>query len=377
MAMGRARPPAANVHVYPTFDNLPSNFVAFHNKASRCNFFQSIPWFRTLFETASPSGDEARIYAAESEGRPVASLITRQRRAAGRGKTHMLLSLTHGTYTTRYGPDLDVELGLRGLSEIITVIARSSPPFDVLRFDNLDPSSPEYFALVAALKRAHMLIQHFVNFHNWFEDVQGLSFRDYLLRRSLQLDDSIDRHLSQLWSSGRGQFELIKSHAGLKSALLDYSLVELQCWKQPEPYPECIPKMVTLAAGRGVLRLGLFYIDDEPAAAQIWMVIDSKATLWRSHYALKFDTLAVETALTGEMIRHLLDVENVHEIDFSRDNNDIADKWLRHHRERVGLLVFNQRTLKGLLAAGWHIGGHASKVVMRRIRPASKILDPS
>ncbi len=358
------------VRVYQTFSALPAPVVEFIAEAAREDFFLGIPWFQTLMRTTSGPGDELRIYAAEIDGRPAAVLMARERRSAGRLRSHMLLSPSHGMYTTIYGPILDRQNGAQGLHEIATVIATASPPFDMLRFDSIDGNSPGAIALTTAFRAAGLLVQPFVNFENWCEDVEGLTIDAFLARRSKQTRYFIGRHVRRLARSGRGRFELVTGGPRLEPALVAYAKVDRQSWKNPEPYADCIPEMVRAAAREGVLRLGLFYVDDEPAAAQIWIVSGGRATIMRLHYVEKFAKLSVGTALTFELMRHALEVDRVREIDFGRGDDDYKQKWVSQCRARHGILVFNRQTAKGVALAAWHFGGHLTMLCLRKLRLA-------
>ena len=343
---------------YSSFDSLPRAARDFLTAAGEQNFFCSTSWFQALLEKASPSGDQLCTFVAETSEQPTAILVAKQRGEAGALCSHMLLSISHGMYTSVYEPVLHDEGGADGLREILLTIARTRPSFHVLRFDSLERKAPAFDLTVSVFRSAGMIVQPFFNFHNWFENVRGLSVDDYLASRSPQTRYLIGRHVRRIQRSRRGRFELITGGPELPAALTDYELVDLQSWKALEPYPLFIPQIMHSAARAGVLRLGLLYIDNEPAAAQIWIVSGGKATILRLHYAAKFATLGVGTVLTYEMFRYVIEHDRVEEIDFGRGNDLYKRKWLRFCRERAGILVFNPRTIKGSLIASRHVGGH-------------------
>lgn len=165
--------------------------------------------------------------------------------------------------------------------------------------------------------------------------------------------------------SGRGRFEMVASGPDLKSALVDYALVDVRGQNDVEAYPDCAAEILRVAAGAGALRIGLYYVDDEPAAAQAWIATGGCATIWRSHQAWKFFPLSVEMVLTYEMFRRALEAGGIREIGFIPGHDQHVREWFGMARDRIGLVVFNPRTLKGLIAAAWHICGHAAKTVAR------------
>jgi hypothetical protein len=211
-----------------------------------------------------------------------------------------------------------------------------------------------------------MLLQPFANYVNFYDEVRGVSIEHYLERLTPEARSFIDLARQEMARSGRGRLELITGGPDLRPALIDYALIDVQS-RADEPYSNCTMEILRAAAGAGLLRLGLFYIDDEPAAAQAWIVSGGRATIWRSHHARRFFPLFVETVLTYDMFRHMLEAEQIQEIVFGSGHDEFLRDWLRRDRARAGLLVFNPRTLKGLIVAARHVGGHLGKRLARPI----------
>ncbi len=365
-----ARAAAIDVDVYRSFESLPEAVAAFFAAAGASSFFHSIPWYRAMLATAGPESDQPAIYVAARGGRPIAALVARERKAAGKLKTHMLLGPSRSANASLYAPVLDGADGRAGLAAIAGAIAHAAPPFHVLRFDCLDRATPEFAALAGAFRRHRMPVQAFFNFHNYYDDVTGLSFDDYLARRPPDMRRATAYAVRRLARKGRARFEVIEGGADLEAALIDYALVDLQSWKEPDFYPACTPELARAAAGARVLRLGLLRIDGELAAAQIWLVAAGRATIWRHHYAQKFAKLSPGTVLTYEMFRHALAGKNLREIDFGPGGDAFKQDWLSRIRERTGLIAFNPRTAKGLAAALRHFGGHVASLLAPTLRAA-------
>ncbi|MGB8274090.1 MAG: GNAT family N-acetyltransferase, partial [Alphaproteobacteria bacterium] len=310
---------------------------------------------------------------ADKGGRPAAVLVMRARaRPQGRLGARMLRSCTEMMYSSIYEPILDPQDGIGGLREIVAAIAAEKPAFDVVRLDNLDHDNPLFETLRTDLREAGFTVQPFFNFGSWYEDITGPTLDDYLARRSSQTRYLIGRHVRKLARSGRGRFALVTGGADLESAIADYERVYAHSWKMPDPFPRCMPAIARAAARAGALRLGLLYVDGEPAAAQIWIVGGGCATILRLGYDEKFRKLAVATVLTHELMRHVIEVDKAHEVDIARGDEPYKKKLLGQRRERWGIMAFNRRTAKGLLAAARHLGAHAAAAIMRKIRRRAK-----
>jgi CelD/BcsL family acetyltransferase involved in cellulose biosynthesis len=122
-----------------------------------------------------------------------------------------------------------------------------------------------------------------------------------------------------------------------------------------------------MCAEKGWLRLGFAYIDEEPAAAQLWIVNNSIASIYKIAYDQKFKDLSVGSYLTMRMIERAIDIDRVDELDYLSGDDRYKSDWMSHRREQWGILAMNPRTLGGLLLIARHVGGRAIKNVGRKM----------
>lgn len=366
------------VEVHRSLDALPEPVEAFFAAAAEQHgFFESLAWFRIALANAGGAGEMPRLYVAASGGRIAAALLLREREPAGWLRPRLLASPSQGMDAAVFAPLLDPALGERGLDAIIAAIFRAVPHFHVVRFDCLGRDRPESAALAAALRRQHLLTRSFEDLYaGHHEDVRGLTIERFLDRRTPEMRDFVRAQVRTLEQGGKCRFAVIGGGPGLKAALVDYALVDLQSWKEEEPHPGCTASLIDYAAGAGLLRLGLLYVDDEPAAAQIWIVAGGRATIWRNRYARKFTRLSVGTVLTFEMIRRALATETLSEIEFAPSDDKGPRDWLGGERARFGLIVFNPWTLKGWIAAFRHAGRFWIMLAREALRAVRQALRP-
>jgi CelD/BcsL family acetyltransferase involved in cellulose biosynthesis len=97
--------------------------------------------------------------------------------------------------------------------------------------------------------------------------------------------------------------------------------------------------------------MGTCYIDDEPAAAQLWIVTGKVAAIYKICYAEKFEKSSVGSVLTARMMEHALDVDKVKEVDYLSGDDGYKANWMSDRRERWGIIAFNPRSVWG--AAGY------------------------
>ena len=99
------------------------------------------------------------------------------------------------------------------------------------------------------------------------------------------------------------------------------------------------------------MRLGILYVDEEPAAAQIWTLTNGEATIYKLAYDAKFKNLSVGSVLTAKIMEHVLDVDKPHTVDFGFGDDPYKKDWTRQRRERMSLIGFRTARPLGALAA--------------------------
>src|SRR5262249_38934546 len=147
-------------------------------------------------------------------------------------------------------------------------------------FECLDAESRGYRALIDALRANRLRIETFPDpFSTYAEEVEGLTMKDYLARRSPEMQSFMRQQVEAFAQNPRGQFAVASGGRDLAPAIVDYALVDLQSWKEQEFFPDCLAAVQNSAARESVLRMALLYIDDRPAAAQTWIVSGGRATM--------------------------------------------------------------------------------------------------
>jgi hypothetical protein len=306
------------------------------------------PWWFRLQSTACLDGGERVEY--HSAGGALLPL-----RRSRRWGIRRLVSLT-SHFAAEYRP-----LGeLGGVGDLVDFSQAALGTADLIRIDSLPCPSPLFACLEQSLDAAGWLRQSWFHFGNWYLPTAGLDSASYLAQRPSRLRRTIKRKLRGLRSAG-GRFSLVTGGPALESALTDYEHVYQQSWKMPERYGGFIPELVREAAEAGALRFGFCHLDGIPIAAQIWLVWDGRASIFKLAYDERFRPTSPGTALTWWMMRHMLDQERVAEVDFGHGDDDYKESWLPQRRERWGIVACNPRSLAGLALAARHIGGRSIK----------------
>jgi hypothetical protein len=227
----------------------------------------------------------------------------------------------------------------------------------------MDPASAEFTVLKRALTLAGLQCHAYFAFGNWYEPVRQ-TWADYLKDRSGQVRSTIKRNSKKFAAEG-GRLEIVQGGERLEEGLAAYQAVYAKSWKVPEPYPDFVPGLIRLCARRGWLRLGLAWLGDKPVAAQIWIVANGRADIYKLAYDESYKALAPGTLLTALLMEHALDVDRVAEIDYLIGDDPYKATWMSQRRERFGLVAYDPLTLRGLAGLARQAVGEA----WRRLRP--------
>jgi hypothetical protein len=165
------------------------------------------------------------------------------------------------------------------------------------------------------------------------------------------------RNGARLARAGRLSMTMVRGGAELEPALDRYEGVYATSWKPPEPYPAFIRRLAAGVAAAGALRLALLYLDGRPIAAQIWLVWQGRAILYKLAHDRTCDALSPGTVLTMRTLERLLEEEHIAELDLGAGDDPYKRLWATRRRARVGLLAFDPRTLRGATAALRHLPG--------------------
>lgn len=188
-----------------------------------------------------------------------------------------------------------------------------------------------------------------VSFGNHYETVGEDDFDSYWARRPGRLRSTLKRKSKKL-EEHPNYLKVFSNPVELESAMDDYELIYNESWKPAEAYPEVVRDLMVNMAERGQVRLGIFYIDEQPAAAQLWMKIAESWAVFKLAYRPQYEKLSIGTILTAAMIRGFFAEGHFLEIDFLSGDDSYKKDWVSGIRNQRRLRVVNMRTLGGLVA---------------------------
>ncbi|MDB5991190.1 MAG: family N-acetyltransferase [Herbaspirillum sp.] len=359
----------SSIHIYGRFEDLPEVFLNLFDDAAATNDFSlTLPWFALLAETTLQRYQRLRIYGVKHEARPCLILPMYEETNGKLMKSRRLTSLAN-CYTSLTGPVAgQASTGMGNiLASVIGAMIGEKPRWDTIDLHPLAVDDDVFHDLSNALLAGGMLVQRYFCFGNWYLDVGGRSYNAYFEGLPSKLRHTLVRQSRKLTLAKRLRVNILSTGENLDQGISDYQQIYNSSWKTPEPFPSFIPGLIRLCARQGWLRLGIAYIDDEPAAAQIWIIHNRVASIFKLAYDERFSHLSAGSILTASMMQHVIDVDQVDEVDYLTGDDSYKRDWMSHRRERWGIVAFNPRTLSGALSAFRHLGARRIRNLFGRI----------
>jgi len=333
------------------------------------DIFFTCDWFENLASTGFDADARLHLLVVEIDGSPCACLPMADNVRSENTSPTTLTSLSN-FYSCLFGP-----IGSCGskASETWNLACRklkaAKPQWPVINLRPLDTDSHFFSAMKTGLKNAGYWTDSYFCFGNWYLDVAGRTFEQYLKSLSSKLRSNISRARKKLDASGPWDIVIhVAPGAELDEAVASFERVYALSWKQAEPYPKFIQGLCRTAAANGSLRLGVLRYNGEAIAAQLWLVIGGRALIYKIAYDHAQAALSGGAVLTAEMIRHAIDIDKVQEVDYLSGDDAYKRHWMSHRRERFGIVAFNPGTITGFLAASRHFLGRLVRRVITTLR---------
>jgi hypothetical protein len=314
---------------YRQWRQLPADIDDLFEQGAKKSLFISQHWLETLYFNAFDN-QNLLLASVVDEGR-VLALLPLIAHENGHWQ-----SLSH-RYTSFYSPLLATECRTDALACLAEGLSQLA--FRSLRLEPVAEDDSNTQRLKQAMETAGFEHQRHFRFYNWIHPTGGQSFDAYMQGRPTQLRNTIARKQRKL---ERDHGYTIKMFRGkeVKAALSDYHSAYSASWKAYEQYAELLNALATNLSAPDWTRLAVLYIDEKPAAAQLWFVLHGKASIFRLAYDEDWKQYSPGSILTAYLMQYVIDTDEVDEIDFLNGNEAYKQDWMTERRERWGLVFF-------------------------------------
>lgn len=349
--------PEFEVRSTTSIEQLSQEITTPHCFAARGNIEISTDWFALLHRNVYPADSGVRFYYAARSNTPTVVLPLR---LTNKGRIRTIESLGN-YYTSLYAPLLTEPNNSRVLGDMLKAAARDHGGAHVMRFAPMDPESSSFEGLYSELQAIGWIPFKFFCFGNWFLKAND-DWGTYLKKRSANLRSAIRRRKKEFSIAG-GSLEVVTKPEGIEQAIEAFQDVYSASWKAPEPYPNFVPSLIRLLAANGMLRLGIARLNQTPVAAQLWIVAQDKASIYKLAYHEAYASFSPGTVLTSHLMQHVIENDHVKEVDFLTGDDSYKRVWMSNRRERWGIIAYNPRTVIGLVLLAKEALGRQAKSI--------------
>lgn len=322
--------------------------------------FTSEKWFKLLYEecfrasSESGSNDGARYVQASLAGAGSYDLVESTRY----GRLRIWRSLTNH-YSQHYGPSSSTS----NETTLQSVLTAEHPTCLIL--DYLQSEAAHTRTLQKALSEAGCFYTVEERYGNWVLPTAATDAMSYLQTRSSRLRNTLSRGERRLQKAGSVSLHLqTQLDENFEAALRDYQHIYALSWKGNESHPDFISGLMRLCAEQKKLLLGVLRLDNKAVAAQLWIVDNNVAYIYKLAYDPDFASMSVGSILTAKMIAAVYD--QVELIDYGIGDEAYKADWMTERRQYVRLWIANPYILSGrLLARYWKLNALLRKAGRR------------
>ena len=309
------------------------------------NFDMGYDWFRILQENALDETDKVHIYNIKGIENHDSQIIF-PLLAKNDGKS---LTALANFYSSIYSPIVDGENSKKLLVWFFQWLKRNR--YYQIDLHPMEKNHIVYGESLVSLRKSGWLVFEYFCFGNWYLVRKFNDYADYYNKLPAVLRNTIRRKKKKFFNDDGNYIELLEGGDDLERGIEAYQVIYNSSWKEKEPYPNFISALIHNYADRGQLRLGVAYINNEPAAAQIWIVDGNRAAIYKLAYDERFSRYSVGTVLSDYIMKYVIDVDKVQEVDYLIGDDDYKKDWMSDRRERWGIIAYNPYTLRGCAGA--------------------------
>ena len=325
---------------FSQWEQLPESANTLFAMGEQDSIFHSRVWFENLTAHALAE-HQSMLLACVMEDESILAILPMMHRPQ-----HSLSSLSNN-FTTLFSL-LMVNNGQQ--EAILTCLANglSQLPVQSIRFEPIEKNDGNMIKLRQFMESCGFQGQYYFRFYNWIYPLNGQSFDEYMAERPAILRSTIRRKRRKLEREHEYEIRLYKD-ADIDQALIDYGAVYRASWKANELCYEFTPGLVKSLTRLGWSRIAILYINEQPAAAQIWFLVHGKASIYRLAYDEAWKPYSPGSILTQYLMRYVIDTEKVSEIDFLTGNEPYKQDWMSVQRERIGVFLVKKPAQKNRL----------------------------
>jgi CelD/BcsL family acetyltransferase involved in cellulose biosynthesis len=311
--------------------------------------FLSSDWFEMWIEHFLADG-RLHVLALEREGivEGIAPFMLKKERYKGiRINKVELMGNVYSPVRYFLFRNPDDERRREALFHIFRYFREDFKQWDVMDLHAIPEENNDFLVVCDTSSKCNYSTLTYGCFRNMYLTGIDYSGEQYWAERPKSIRKDASYQTRRLEKSGNLEFRVVTRGGELDTYMdIYYNLYALSWQERERVGPTFHRDLAEVAARNGWLRLGFLFLDDEPISCQFWISAYRRAYILKTFYDRKFHSYSPGKILTLEMARYVIDIDEVHTIDYLHGDEEYKRAWTPDIRERKGIIVFNN-TAKG------------------------------
>jgi len=342
-------------------DDIKIDLDVFFNEIDN-NLFYSQEWFQNYEKNIPEDYAVERVYSVEAGS-------TEQDSSLRVAALILFKKITHKSYFFKYFcleslanyystyHSILISRNTDSMSAIESIVSsiNSDNEVSALNIGPVVSDNVDIKLLEDELRKQGWFTYHYEMFGNWRLHLEGRSFDEYYTSVPSKVRNTIKRKGNKLFREHEVEYKLFHDEQGLSEGIEYYEQVYNNSWKEKEPYADFIRGLISFSARNGWLRLGIILVSQQPVAAQLWIIKDKVAYIYKLSYTEASKKLSAGSVLTEKLMRHAIDVDQVEVIDYLTGDDPYKKDWMSERRQMTGIMAYRPSFKGRLLTLGYKI----------------------
>jgi len=227
-------------------------------------------------------------------------------------------------------------------SAIFSFLQTKKKDWDLIDLSPLNTEDNLFNVLLEVVKNTPFKSSTYACFGNYYISELDCSGDEYLENRPKKIQKDIKYQLRRLERTSNLEFKVIKGPDQIDSYMNQYYSLYAKSWQKEEGVgPTFHRDLARILAAKNWLRLGFLILNGLPIATQYWVVCDKTAYIMKTVYDQNFAKFSPGKILTFLMTKHVIDKDNVTQLDYLHGDEPYKREWLPDYRDRTAILLFN------------------------------------
>lgn len=330
------------VEKHTDIENIAKEYYK-QTSTQQSNLFEMLEWFSLLQKHILLENEEAVYYCIKNTDNRIEGIFPLIKCMKPDNTGYMLKSLSN-FYSMEYRPFFakmarNSKKAANIFADYLTVVENGWTSLELSPVDDGELSHINFIEEMSEYYNITSSLCH----KNWIYRNHNETYENYIKHSPSRIKD-IQRKERRLKKNHTVQFKIWCDETDIEICIKDYFRVYDNSWKDEENYPGFIPDLIKLCAQKKMLRLGILYIDDVPAAAQFNIFHDNTTLIYKLSYREDHKKLSAGAVLSFKMMEYAFDKDKSQEIDYGCGDDAYKKEWMNNCRKKMTITIYNNNS---------------------------------